>query len=70
MEYITLKNTDLRVSRLCMGGCPLGGHGWGNIQDENLINAVQEAFENRKRHRHLHGSIRDPLCTLNLQGNS
>lgn len=46
MEYITLKNSDLRVSRLCMGGCPLGGHGWGNIQDENLINAVQEAFEN------------------------
>ena len=28
------------------GSCPLGGHGWGNIQDENLINAVQEAFEN------------------------
>ena len=27
MEYITLKNSDLRVSRLCMGGCPMGGYG-------------------------------------------
>ena len=30
MEYITLQNTDLRVSRFCMGGCPMGGYGWGS----------------------------------------
>ena len=29
MEYIKLKNSDLRVSRLCMGGCPMGGYGGG-----------------------------------------
>ena len=45
MEYITLKNSNLKVSRLCMGGCPLGGHGWGVTQDDNLVRAVQEGFE-------------------------
>lgn len=45
MEYITLKNSDLKVSRLCMGGCPLGGYGWGNTQETELINAVQAAIE-------------------------
>ena len=30
MEYITLKNSDLTVSRFCMGGCPMGGYGWGD----------------------------------------
>ena len=28
MEYIKLQNSDLEVSRLCMGGCPMGGYGW------------------------------------------
>jgi aryl-alcohol dehydrogenase-like predicted oxidoreductase len=45
MEYITLKNSDLRVSRLCMGGCPMGGHGWGIVQEQELINAVHAALE-------------------------
>jgi aryl-alcohol dehydrogenase-like predicted oxidoreductase len=45
MEYITLKNSDLTVSRLCMGGCPLGGYGWGNIQESDLIEAVHTAYE-------------------------
>lgn len=44
MEYITLKNSDLKVSRLCMGGCPMGGHGWGNVSEDNLIRAVQTAI--------------------------
>lgn len=43
MEYVTLKNSDLKVSRLCMGGCPLGGYGWGNTQETELIEAVQAA---------------------------
>lgn len=43
MEYITLKNSDLKVSRICMGGCPMGGHGWGNVQETELIDAVHTA---------------------------
>lgn len=45
MEYITLKNSDLRVSRLCMGGCPMGGYGWGVVQEEELIAAVHTALD-------------------------
>jgi myo-inositol catabolism protein IolS len=45
MEYITLKNSNLRVSRLCMGGCPMGGHGWGDVSESNLINAIHTAIE-------------------------
>ena len=45
MEYITLKHSDLRVSRLCMGGCPMGGHGWGIVQEQELVNAVHAALE-------------------------
>lgn len=45
MEYITLKNSDLKVSRFCMGGCPMGGYGWGNVQKQELIDAVHTALE-------------------------
>lgn len=45
MEYTTLKNSDLKVSRICMGGCPMGGYGWGNIQEKELIDAVHAALE-------------------------
>ena len=45
MEYINLKNTDLKVSRFCMGGCPMGGHGWGNVQEADLIEAVHTALD-------------------------
>lgn len=46
MEYTTLKNSDLKVSRLCMGGCPMGGHGWGNVKEQELIDAVHAALDN------------------------
>lgn len=46
MECITLKNTDLQVSRFCMGGCPMGGYGWGNVQEEELLAAIHAALEN------------------------
>lgn len=46
MEYITLKNSDLKVSRLCMGGCPMGGYGWGDVQEQELIDAVHAALDN------------------------
>lgn len=45
MEYITLKNSDLRASRLCMGGCPMGGYGWGKVQERELIDAVHVALD-------------------------
>lgn len=46
MEYITLKNSDLTVSRLCMGGCPMGGYGWGsNVQESELVDAVHSALD-------------------------
>lgn len=46
MEYITLQNTDLRVSRLCMGGCPMGQYGWGEVHELELISAVHTALDN------------------------
>jgi aryl-alcohol dehydrogenase-like predicted oxidoreductase len=42
---IVIKNTDLKVSELCMGGCPLGGYGWGNVEKTDLINAVKTAVD-------------------------
>ena len=45
MEYITLKNSDLNVSQFCMGGCPMGGYGWGNVQESELIDAVHAALD-------------------------
>ena len=45
MEYTTLKNTDLKVSRICMGGCPMGGYGWGEVQENELIDAVHAALD-------------------------
>ena len=45
MEYITLKNSDLQVSRLCMGGCPMGGYGWGIVQEQELVAAVNAALD-------------------------
>lgn len=46
MEYITLKNSDLKVSRLGMGGCPMGGYGWGDVREKELIDAVHVALDN------------------------
>ena len=46
MEYIKLKNSDLQVSRVCMGGCPMGGYDWGaDIVEDELIAAVHCAME-------------------------
>lgn len=46
MEYITLKNSDLKVSRICMGGCPMGGYGWGDVQEQELLGAIACAVDN------------------------
>jgi myo-inositol catabolism protein IolS len=46
MEKIFLSNSDLEVSRLCFGGCPMGGYGWGEVSKSELIRAVNEAIDN------------------------
>ena len=45
MEYLTLRNSDLRVSRLCVGGCPMGGYGWGTVREADLIRGVHMALD-------------------------
>lgn len=35
MEYTVLKIQDLKVSRLCMGGCPMGGYDGGDTQESS-----------------------------------
>lgn len=46
MEYITLKNSDLAVSRFCMGGCPMGGYGWGETSEKDFLDAIDTAIGN------------------------
>ncbi len=45
MEYKKLGLTDLKISRLGFGGCPIGGHGWGKVRDEDSIAAIRRALE-------------------------
>ena len=45
MEYVKLKNSNLTVSRLCMGGCPLGEYGWGKVSENNMLDAVCAAVD-------------------------
>ena len=43
MEYITFR--DLRLSRFCMGGCPMGGYDWGDTQEQDFIDAIHLAMD-------------------------
>ena len=43
MEYVQFK--DLKLSRFCMGGCPMGGYGWGDTQEQDFIDAIHEAVD-------------------------
>jgi aryl-alcohol dehydrogenase-like predicted oxidoreductase len=43
MEYKKLDITELNISRLCFGCWAIGGHGWGNIDDEDSIRAIKTA---------------------------
>jgi len=45
MEYIRLEHSDLDVSRICIGGDPMGGHGWGNVSEASLKEAVRFAVD-------------------------
>jgi len=45
MESISLAGTDLRVSRVGFGCCPMGRHGWGAVNAKELCDAVDTAID-------------------------
>lgn len=45
MEYITLKGIATKASRLCMGGCPAGEYGWGNVSRGEVERAMLRALD-------------------------
>ena len=45
MESFQLARSNLRVSRVGLGGCPLGGHGWGQVDDAESHHAVERAYD-------------------------
>ncbi|MEZ5942036.1 MAG: aldo/keto reductase [Planctomycetaceae bacterium] len=45
MEYVKLPEVASPVSRVGLGGCPLGGHGWGEVDDRNSVEAVRRAVD-------------------------
>lgn len=45
MEYTILGNSDLRVSRLGFGGCPMGGHDWGDVTLSEVERAAHLALD-------------------------
>ena len=45
MEQITIKNSDLTVSRFCIGGCPMGGYDWGETRETDFIDAIHTALD-------------------------
>ena len=45
MELIKLGNSDLEVSRLGFGCCPMGCHGWGKVSEHEFRVAVLAALD-------------------------
>ena len=45
MERTRLGSTDIQVSRVGFGGCPMGGHGWGEVEDGLVQNAIHAAVD-------------------------
>lgn len=45
MEYATLGQTDVRISRIGFGGEQLGGHDWGKFAEKECIAAIDRALE-------------------------
>ncbi len=45
MEYVKMKNTDLSVSRIAIGGDPMGLHAWGDTSETEMIEAVQVGID-------------------------
>ena len=45
MEYTQLGHSALKVSRIGFGGCPMGGHGWGRVDQGDVLNAIAYALD-------------------------
>ncbi len=45
MEYTVLKNTDLKVSRIAIGGDPMGLHAWGDTNEADMLSAIHTAID-------------------------
>jgi len=45
MEYYKLKGFSKEVSRLCIGGCPAGEYGWGNVNRSDIEAAMLRALD-------------------------
>ncbi len=46
MDCITLSKSDLTVSRLGFGCDPMGGHCWGRVNTDDVIQAIHLALDN------------------------
>lgn len=44
LDYITLGNSNLRVSQLGFGCDPMGGHCWGNVHSQDAVLAIKLAL--------------------------
>lgn len=45
-DTILLPKSSIEISRLCFGGCPMGGYGWGKSNEEDFIKAINAALDN------------------------
>jgi myo-inositol catabolism protein IolS len=45
LDYILLGNSDLNVSRLGFGCCPMGKHEWGKVSTDELIESAVVALD-------------------------
>ena len=45
METIKLKGLGIPASRLCMGGCPAGEYGWGDVNRDEVEAAMLHALD-------------------------
>lgn len=45
MEYKKLGHTDIEVSRIGFGSWAIGGHGYGKVDDNESIRAIQKALD-------------------------
>ena len=40
-----MKNTDLTVSRIAIGGDPMGLHAWGDTNEKEMLEAIRIGIE-------------------------
>ena len=45
MEYLKLGTTDVTISKICFGCWAIGGHGYGQVNDDDSIRAIHTALD-------------------------